>query len=179
MSKQVRICSCGRIHFVNQTIINEALDLNKDVLMVCGGCGRATLIGADKEFMDLGEGEEEVFNMYSFDLTSDKEYTFDYTDFEGTNNSKAIHKILYSPGKKVPMKTGMNANSYFANTFYDNWYPDISELQTKSGSELLTYLEQWNMNRQTVNVKFLMSTLTDEEKTLLSGVYIRGFDWPK
>ena len=48
MSKyDVRICGCGHIHFVPNEMIDEAIDNNKNVLLICGGCGQATMIGAD------------------------------------------------------------------------------------------------------------------------------------
>lgn len=45
--KDIGICTCGRIHFIDKDIIDEALELNKNTLIICGGCGRTYVIGAD------------------------------------------------------------------------------------------------------------------------------------
>ena len=39
MSKEVRICQCGAIHFFDDDILSEAFENDKDVLLICGSCG--------------------------------------------------------------------------------------------------------------------------------------------
>ena len=41
----MRICKCGRIHMVPSERRNKALEVNKDLLLICGECGASTLIG--------------------------------------------------------------------------------------------------------------------------------------
>ena len=38
----MRICKCGRIHMVDEDKLERALKNNKNLLLVCGGCGAAT-----------------------------------------------------------------------------------------------------------------------------------------
>ena len=45
----MRICRCGRIHMIENKEIDKALEENKNLLLICGGCGQAILIGADIE----------------------------------------------------------------------------------------------------------------------------------
>lgn len=35
--KEIRICNCGRIHFINESIIVDALEQDKQVMIICGG----------------------------------------------------------------------------------------------------------------------------------------------
>lgn len=41
----MRICKCGRIHMVPNEKIEKALKNNRNLLLICAGCGTATLIG--------------------------------------------------------------------------------------------------------------------------------------
>ena len=45
----MRICKCGRIHMIEMDKLDEALHNNKNLLLICAGCGKATNIGADIE----------------------------------------------------------------------------------------------------------------------------------
>ena len=43
----IRICKCGRIHAIPNERIKNALNADKNFLLICAACGNATLIGAD------------------------------------------------------------------------------------------------------------------------------------
>lgn len=80
----IRICQCGRIHMVTNEKINNALQENKDLLLICAGCGKAILIGADAE-TDLNKT---YYMMYSYECS------------EGEINPNNLYTIIYSYGKE-------------------------------------------------------------------------------
>ena len=43
----MRICKCGRIHMIDENKLEKALENNKHIFLICGGCRTATLIGAE------------------------------------------------------------------------------------------------------------------------------------
>ena len=46
----VKICNCGRIHFISNKEIDEAIKNKKELLMICGGGGKALSIGAEEDW---------------------------------------------------------------------------------------------------------------------------------
>lgn len=178
MSKEVRICSCGRIHFVDQDIIHAALEENKIALFICGGCGRATGIGADREPDWLEGTDRAIFNMYSYDAGG-KDFIVDPSSFNDAERTKGIYRIIYSKGKQVCMETGMNANSFFNGRFLDNWFPDFYKIERTDITvpEIMQFIEAWRKDRETVMMGSLLRDLTDEEATLLARRHIKNLDW--
>ena len=96
MSKKydMRICKCGRIHMIDEDKLEKALENNKNLLLICGGCGTATLIGADIE-PDLNEPNKKCYMMYSGDLSPYEDKSITTTDFESTEHHKGIEEIIY------------------------------------------------------------------------------------
>lgn len=172
----VRICKCGRIHFIQKSLIQEALEKDKDIMLVCGGCGLITMIGADRTF-DYDFSDEEMYNMYAFDVN--ESMLIDRSVFDGDKHRKGIHKIVYSQGKRVMMNTGYFATSYWCGKFLDNCYPDFHEIERGNitAKEVFDFLEKWRENRQTVRMNMLLNELTDDEAEALSHYYIKGLDW--
>jgi hypothetical protein len=101
----LHICKCGRIHMVSEEKINNALMVNKDLLVICAGCGKAIKIGADIE-EDWFEPDKDCYMMYTKDVTDNEDISFTSKSFETTEEEKGISEIIYSQGYKVPMKTG-------------------------------------------------------------------------
>ena len=130
MSKKydMRICKCGRIHMVDNNKLDNALENNKNLLLICGGCGAATLIGADIE-PDWNEPDKNCYMMYSGELSPYDDRNIISADFESTEHHKGIEEIIYSHGRKVPMMTGMYATDYNNGRFSDRWYPDFYKIQ--------------------------------------------------
>lgn len=176
--KELRTCICGRLHFVDTDIINEALHLDKNVLLICGRCGRATMIGADREPDYWGGSDEEVFNMYSYNA-GDGDCLIDAWHFENHSDFKGIHKLIYSVGKGVPMETGDYANTYIYGRFEDNWHPDFYHIKHDNVTveEILKFISQWEKDKKTVNMARLLREYTDEELKLISGFHFEGMDW--
>ena len=73
MSKKIvrkydmNICKCGRIHMVDEDKVTKALENDKNLLLICAGCGAAKLIGGDEE-VDFFEPDKKAYMMYNFDL---------------------------------------------------------------------------------------------------------------
>lgn len=179
MANELRICSCGRLHFIDEDIIGTALEQDMNVLLICGSCGRATIIGADKEPDIWGEDPDEIcYNMYSCDIHEDMK-EFEASSFDSTERTKGFYKIVYSKGKGVPMMSGMYAQACDANGFHENWFPDFWKIERNdvTVAEIMQFIADWRKDRSTVAMNRLLHELTDEEAELLSHYYIRGLDW--
>lgn len=174
----MRICKCGRIHMVNEQKLEKALKNNKNLLLVCGGCGYATLIGADVE-PDWNESEKDCYMMYSSEFSSYENRSIVVADFESTEHHKGIEEIIYSHGIKVPMMTGMYATDYANGKFFDRWYPDFYKIQRSdiTVKEIMDFIDEYTHNRTTVNMdKFIYETPEDMLEEI-SHYHIEGFNW--
>ena len=174
---RVRICSCGRIHFYDEKHVDDAITANKEVLFICGGCGRATRIGAD-DWTGYYNDNEPCYAMYQQDVEKEAVWTADA--FNPAENKKAFAEILYSPGKKVMMKTGYYAKAYSNGYFEDIWYPDFWKLEKPNLTipEVMEFINENRTKRKQVNMNSLLRELTEEEaKCLYRSCYIEGLDW--
>ena len=112
----VRFFPNGRIVFVPWKDIDNAIDNNKEVLVICNAWsgGYAIAIGANKipaSWYDPSAEPGEIdFEMYSYDIR-DTEFTSE--DFA------RFHKVIVSSGTMVRMRTGEQANSYQGSSFVD------------------------------------------------------------
>lgn len=178
MKYDMRICKCGRIHMTQNSKLEKALENNKDLLLICGGCGRAILIGADIE-PDWNEPGKDCYCMYSLDFSSSKDTTISKSDFESTEFKKGIEEIIYSQGIKVPMMTGQYASDCFDGRFSDRWYPDFYKIQRKdvTVNEIMSFIDDYNRDRTTVNmIRFIQDTPKDMLE-VISQYNIVGFNW--
>jgi hypothetical protein len=167
----VRFCRCGRIHLVDWCDINAAIDTEKEILLICGGCGAATRIGAD----DYDGGKA----MYSIDLTHESKdhVVIDERNFaDNTEPSEKYFpkftKIIYSNGIRVPMKNGYYATSYFNGIWQDTRrdYINFNEarLLRKSVADVQKEYEEDLANSRIVDVDRLFDSLNDEKKRVLT-----------
>lgn len=178
MSKyNMRICKCGRIHMIDNARIDQALESNKNLLLICAGCGNATVIGADIQ-PDYYDSTKISYNMYSFALSEHKDKTIDMSDFECTNR-KAIDIIIYSHGYKVPMMTGMYATDYLSGTFSDRWYPDFYKIQRKNITvdEIMKFIDKYNSDRTTVNMARFINETPEDIIEEISHYSIKGLNF--
>lgn len=180
MSKKydMRICKCGRIHMVDNNSIDKALKNEKDILLVCGGCGNAILIGADIG-VSWDDCDEECYTMYSCAFSSYKDKIITSAEFESTENHKGIEEIIYSHGLKVPMMSGMYATDYYNGIFSDRWYPDFYKIRRKdiTVEKIMAFIEQYHKDRQTVNMNRFISETPEDMIEEISHYYIKGFNW--
>ena len=168
----VRFCNCGRIHLVDWDSIDNAIDNNKEILLICGGCGRASRIGAD-DYFDEGKA------MYTIELTHEgKDHVIiDERNFsDNTDPSEKYFpkftKIIYSNGIRIPMKNGYYATSYFNGIWQDTRrdYINFNEarLLRKSVADVQKEYEENLANSRIVDVDRLFNSLNDEEKRVLT-----------
>ena len=178
MKKELRICSCGRLHFIDFEIIETALNNDKDILLICGRCGKATMIGADRMPDYWTDSDKEVFNMYSYNA-GDENFTLDASKFENTDTTKGIYQVIYSVGKGVPMMTGSYAGAYIFGRFEDIWYPDFYKIEHPNVTlqEVHDFISEWRHDRMTVNMARLLIEFDDEELEMLSGYRFEGMNW--
>lgn len=181
--KDIRICSCGRIHFIDSGIIDEALEQNKNTLVICGGCGRTYVIGADIE-PDWYEPDKMCYNMYTSTLLpngSEYPYIFDQKFFETVEGKfKGFHKVIIDPGKRVMMDTGYYATAYDngSGMFYDMQYPDFWKIKkTDELEDVLLFINKFQRDMKSVNMNWLLRSLTDEEAEQLSHYGVKGLNW--
>lgn len=174
---EIKICKCGRIHAIKNEKLNTVFKENKNLLLICGGCGLASLIGADTE-PDYIHPEKEVYMMYTSDFSTTDEI-IDVSSFESDDHKKGIYEIFYSQGYKVPMMTGMYATDYFCGHFSDRWYPDFYHIQRKdiTVKEIMEFIEKYNHDRTTVNMQRFINETPNEILEDVSCYLIDGFNW--
>lgn len=174
----MRICKCGRIHMVSNEKIDKALEDNKNLLLICGGCGKAVIIGANIE-SEYNRPNKSCYMMYASDFSNYKDANISVSDFESTENYKGISEIVYSHGIKVPMKTGRYATNYYNGSFSDIWYPDFYKIQRKdiTVKEVMDFIDEYSSDRTTVDMDRFISETPDEMLKVISQYWIEGFDW--
>lgn len=174
----IRICSCGRIHMVPMEKLEKALENDKDLLLICGGCGKGTLIGADVE-PDWDDPTKNCYNMYCRDFSTRKDKSITVTDFESIASKTGIEEIIYSHGVKVPMMTGQYATDYYNGMFSDRWYPDFFKIQRDgiTVSEIMDFIKKYSHDRTTVNMDRFINQTSEELLTEISKIGIQGLNW--
>ena len=174
----MKICSCGRIHMINMEKIDNACEVNKNLLLICAGCGRAVLIGADIE-PDWEEPDKECYEMYTRDFSRYSDSVINSCAFEESEGKKAIDEIIYSHGYKVPMKTGQYATDYFRGRFSDRWYPDFYKIQRENITvpEIMDFIEEYTHDRTTVDMQRFIYQTPEDVVEEISHYWIEGLDW--
>lgn len=183
----VRFCSCGRIHFIDDKDISEAISEDKELVLICGGCGKALFIGANKTMYELESDEpEEVYELYSY--IEEKYFKIDSDNFTkrieylktiGWIRYKPIHMIVYNPGKKVYMKSGNIATLFINGVFHDQLISEFEQERFlhryKLKEEGIPYIK--TNHGTSVDMERLINDLTEDELEALSGYAINSFDW--
>ena len=172
------ICKCGRIHMLDNEVLDRALENNKNLLLICAGCGNAILIGAHIE-PDLNEPDYDCYMIYFDDFSRYNDRSIGANDFESTENHKGIEEIIYSHGYKVPMITGKYATDYCNGRFYDIWYPDFYKIQRSdiTVKEIMEFIDKYKHDRITVNMNRFIRETPDEILEEISHYYIEGFNF--
>ena len=122
----VRFFPNGRIYFLDYDILDEALKAGKEILIVmtCWSGGYALAIGANKIpaiWYDEASAPDEIgYEMYSYDI---KETEFSQEDLA------RFHKIIFTNGVQIRMKTGDQATFYNSGEFidWDTSYQDFKK----------------------------------------------------
>lgn len=170
----MHVCRCGRLHFVKNEDINLALNANKELLLVCGRCGEATAIGANRTYEDENK---ECFMMYSH--SAQESFVIDAESFLNTKAKKGYSKVIYDMGVPVPMMTGYNANSHCGDFFYDTTAPEWWKIQRRgiTVEEIQKFISDFQKASMTVNMPLLLRNLTEEQAECASCYAISAFDW--
>lgn len=123
----VRVCSCGRIHFIKHDDLINAFNSNQRYLLVCMNCGNNIAIEADKELaMNDSTSDKSIAKLL---LTRPKmiyhlkEFNFKDKYESAILDKSSIASIHLSRGLAVPMINRHNANWYNASKF--KYVPDI------------------------------------------------------
>lgn len=179
---EIAICKCGRIHALDRDMVEETCYTNgydnKDLALICGGCGKITLIGANygpNMYMEPDDDDEDVmcYDCYTEEF---KPRTCIELTPEAFNKST---KIVYDEGYKVPMKTGEYATRYYNGRFSDMTYPFFTEIERVDTTmdDVREFIDKFRTDRITVNMDNLVKELPDEVLTELSDYFIDAFDW--
>lgn len=179
MSKyDMRICKCGRIHMIDNDKLNKALENNKDILLICGHCGNATIIGADIE-PDYIDPSKNCYMMYSMDFSVNGDTSITPDIFIESKEHKAVQEIVYSHGIKVPMMTGEYATMYNCGKFADAWYPDFYHIRRPdiTVEEIMDFIDKYNEDRHTVNMERFIFETPDDMLKIISHYLVNGLNW--
>ena len=120
----VRFFPNGRVYFLDYDILDEALEAGKEILIVmnCWSGGYALAVGANKIlWYDENTGFNEIsYVMYSYDI---KETEFSQEDLA------RFHKVIFTDGVQIHMKTGDQATCYISGEFidWDTSYQDFKK----------------------------------------------------
>lgn len=117
----------GRVVLVENKTIDEAIDSDKEILIICNAWsgGYAHALGAEKDIdPDFGE----CWNMYGYDI-KDKE--LDTTDLD------KFYRVIISSGEQIWMKSGDQANSYIGGVFTD-WNTSLRSMCDRTGVTVTT-----------------------------------------
>lgn len=115
----------GRVYFLDYDILDEALKAGKKILIVmnCWSGGYALAVGANKTlWYDENTGFNEIsYVMYSYDI---KETEFSQEDLA------RFHKVIFTDGVQIRMKTGDQATCYISGEFID-WDTSYQDFKKK------------------------------------------------
>ena len=117
----------GRVVLVENKTLDEAIDLGKEILIICNAWsgGYAHAVGAEKTIdPDFGE----CWNMYGYDI-KDKE--LDAVDLD------KFYRVIISSGEQIWMKSGDQANSYIGGVFTD-WNTSLRSMCDRTGVTVTT-----------------------------------------
>lgn len=176
----IQVCKCGHIHAIPNEKINAAIESNKNLLLICGSCGHASLIGADID-VDMFDSTQTVYLMYRFDFKGAEDTKIITEDiFVESKDSKAISEIYYDVGIRVPMKTGYSANSYINGVgFSDTTYPDFTKLLNTNITinAVKDFIDTSVHDSNTVNMNRFINETDSEILNEISNYLIDGLDW--
>lgn len=177
MKYEIRVCNCGRIHAFPHEKIENAIYNNKELLLICSGCGASTVIGADYRPDGAYGSNEPCYDMYSFTL--DKTCSIK-SDFK-TPDGHEISEILFDEGIKVPMMSGEYAGLYTPGAgFSDIWFPDLYKIEAPGTTmkDVAEFIAKYRKDRKTVNMNRLINENNNPEiLKAISSRLIEGLDW--
>ena len=112
----VRFFPNGRIYFLDQTLLEEAIQNDQEILVVMNAWsgGYAIAVGANKVpawwYDDNAKPDDVAYEMYAYYVN---ETTFCPEEFS------KFYRVIFTSGYMVRMKTGDQANAYQGGEFID------------------------------------------------------------
>lgn len=185
MKYEIKICHCGRIHFIPQRQISRAIRDNKELLVLCTNCGRNWIIGAD-EIHDDYYGDGYMMYTNSFGPKRGQLIEIDRATFKINPKGKLLRKIILSDGYPVRMNTGHDANMFFGNRFYDEREPYFYDMYLRDMhptpetlDRLVKAYQKHQPKKYAVDMTAMIigSGMSDEQLIQLSYAAIDSFDW--
>lgn len=145
----------GRVYFLDYDILNEALEAGKEILIVmnCWSGGYALAVGVNKTlWYDENTGFNEIsYVMYSYDI---KETEFSQEDLA------RFHKVIFTDGVQIRMKTGDQATCYISGEFidWDTSYQDFKKKylynnETEEQFEKLRREVDWEATKSFISIE--------------------------
>ena len=175
------ICSCGRIHFYSNSLLEKIIEDEKELVIVCSRCGDAIHIGANKETNVLIESEDDPKFVYSMYQHVEKNEVITKESFnKRLNDGKGkatIGQVIIDEGTGVPMETGFYASYRTSEGFAD--YNSQFEVTKPydSAEAIIADMKAYDERRHKVNMNRLISLLDDEQCDVLSKYCIKNLDW--
>ena len=141
----------GRVYFLDYDILDEALKVGKEVLIVMNSWfgGYALAIGANKIpaiwYDETANPDKFCYDMYSYDIEE--------TEFSQEDLAR-FHKVIFTKGVQIRMKTGEQATYYNSGEFidWDTSYQDFKDKysynnETKKQFEKLRREVDWEATK--------------------------------
>lgn len=120
------ICDCGKIHVFPMEKVDTAVNTDKKLVVVCNGCGTATIIGT-LPYEQITETKSECYKGI-FSCVIDP--PFSVSEEMVVPKWGKVSEIIFNKGFSVPMKSGGYATFYHPSMgFDDNKCPSIIDLQ--------------------------------------------------
>lgn len=168
----LRICKCGRVHFIPSEKIDNAIKNSKEIVLICPGCGTILHIGADVQEDPYVGGE--CYMMYSYDQ---KDGTITSANFDPAFNGRVIDEIIVDEGERVYMKTCRPADHYSFGKFYD-WgsdFPDIRDYANKPAADLIRDMDKFNRTREIIDIDMTLKFMSKEHSDYMNHPMAKAF----
>ena len=143
----IRFCRCGHIHIVPTSVIIEAAEKEKDVILICGHTGSMNHLSLD----DIYNNSDDSYVSFTSDLSR---FMDDFV-------------FYYDKGLPVPMMTGRYADYYNDGIYYD-YFTDPSQF---------FHSDDYILMRNSVNMNKLIKITSPEYLKEISQYVISGFNW--
>lgn len=185
MKYEIKICHCGRIHFIPQRQITRALRDNKELLILCTNCGSNWIIGGD-EIHDGYYGDGYMMYTNSFSHKKGQMIEIDRTTFKTNPKGKLLRKIILSDGYPVRMNTGHDANMFFGNRFSDEREPYFFDMHlrdmrptSETLDSLVRHYQKHKLKKYAVDMAAMIagSGMSDNQLMQISYLAIDSFNW--
>lgn len=156
MKYQLYFFSNGRVVFVPEEDISNAIKQEKEILVICNAWsgGYAIAIGANEMYDEYYFGVDENGNSNKgYEM-----YTYEVKDEEFTSEQLSkFYKIIVSSGEKIYMESGDQANYYDGGAFID-W--DTKEEEVKDRLSFKKNKKEITTDEEILKVRKTVDSLT-------------------